>query len=82
MWRKKANEKIITVFNMALAVIASVIVGLVFGNIFHAKWVVMGSVSVVAVLSEHYLTLYPLSIIKYITLPTENCDENMDEKAL
>lgn len=69
MCRKKTNKRIVTVFNMIVAIIISVLFGFLLQIIGIPTIIVAGFVSVISVITEHFLTLYPLFIIKYITLP-------------
>lgn len=71
MCRKKTNKRIVTLFNMGLSVGISVLFGFFMKLLGFPTLIIAGCVSVVSVLAEHYLTLYPLSIIKYITLKDE-----------
>ena len=74
---KKTNKFITTVFNMFVAVIVSMLLGLLLNNICSYQWIIVGLVSVCAVLTEHFLTLYPSCILKYITLTQKG---DTDEK--
>ena len=66
--RAEANAKIVTVFNMMLATVISTAVGGMLGLFGLPYWLVGGSVATVAVVSEHYLTLYLYLI--HISEPT------------
>lgn len=80
MCRIRTNQKITTLFNMIVAVLASMLVGTILSAIIPEKWFVMGCVSVTAVLTEHYLTVNPSFLLKYITLPVEEEKKNVKKK--
>lgn len=67
--RTNFNAKVVTLFNMVLAVTVSSAVGIILGLFGLPFWLIGGSVATTAVITEHYLTVYPLAIIKYIQLP-------------
>ena len=78
MCRIKTNQRITTLFNIAVAVFTSMLVGTILSAIIPEKWFVMGCVSVSAVITEHYLTFNPSFILKYITLPVK--EDKVDTK--
>ena len=63
---------------MFISVIFSMIVGVILRKICSCEWLVLGSVAVCAVLTEHFLTLHPSCVLKYITLPVSKGEK--DEK--
>lgn len=67
--RRTTNRRIISLFNMVMATLTAVLAGAILGLFGLPCWLISGVVAVTAVLTEHYLTLYPLAILKYITLP-------------
>ena len=69
MCRRKTNRRIITIFNMLVSIGISVLFGFLLKILGVPTLIITGCVSVISVVSEHFLTLYPLFIIKYITLP-------------
>lgn len=54
---------------MMIATLIAVLAGAILGLFSLPCWLISGVVAVTAVLTEHYLTVYPLAILKYITLP-------------
>lgn len=67
--RSFANTKITTAFNMAVSTLAAAIIGIILRVVGLPCWLVCGSVAATAVITEHFLTIYPLFILKYITFP-------------
>lgn len=67
--RTAANEKITIAFNMGISTLIAMFMGILLRVIGFPCWFVCGAVAVFAVISEHFLTRYPLFILKYITFP-------------
>lgn len=78
--RTTTNEKITVVFNMAVATILSVFIGIFLRIIGFPCWFVCGSIAAIAVVAEHYLTIHPLSVLKYITFPVKEQKEVKSSK--
>lgn len=78
--RTAANEKITVAFNMMVATILSVFIGIFLRVIGFPCWFVCGSIAVIAVVAEHYLTIHPLSVLKYITFPVKEQKEVKSSK--
>ena len=74
MCRHLTNERITTVLNMGISCVVAMFIGILLKLLGLPCWLVCGSVATAAVITEHFLTVYPLFILKYITLP-ENNDE-------
>lgn len=74
MYRHLTNKRITTVFNMGVSCVAAMFMGILLKLLGLPCWLVCGSVAATAVITEHFLTVYPLFILKYITLP-ENDDK-------
>ena len=66
-----ANKNITIIFNMGIATFISVIFGILLRLFGLPCWLVCGSIAVIAVIIEHFLTIHPLAILKYITFPTK-----------
>jgi len=60
------NEQIVIAANMAIATCISVVIGILFRLLGLPCWLICGSIAVIAVVTEHYLTLHPLPILKYL----------------
>lgn len=69
MCRHTTNKRITIIFNMAVSIVVAMITGIFLRILGLPCWLVCGSVATTAVVVEHFLTLYPLFILKYITLP-------------
>lgn len=67
--RRTTNRRIISLFNMMIATLIAVLAGAILGLFSLPCWLISGVVAVTAVLTEHYLTVCPLAVLKYITLP-------------
>lgn len=80
MWRNFTNKQITTAFNMIISIFAAMFIGLFLRVLGLPCWLVCGSVAATAVVTEHFLTIYPLSILKYITLP-EKLEDKKNEKS-
>ena len=65
--RTAANEKITIAFNMGVSTLIAMFMGILLRVIGLPCWFVCGAVAVSAVISEHFLTRYPLFVLKYIT---------------
>ena len=74
MYRHLTNERIMTVLNMGISCVVAMFIGILLKLLGLPCWLVCGSVATAAVITEHFLTVYPLFILKYITLP-EDKDE-------
>ena len=72
MCRHLTNKRITTVFNMGVSCVAAMFMGILLKLLGLPCWLVCGSVAATAVITEHFLTVYPLFILKYITLPEDN----------
>ena len=72
MCRHLTNKRITTVFNMGVSCVAAMFMGILLKLLGLPCWLVCGSVAATAVITEHFLTVYPLFILKYITLPENN----------
>jgi len=75
MCRRATNKQITTAFNMGVATLIAVFVGILLRILGLPCWFVCGSVAVSAVIAEHYFTLHPLKVLKYITFPISDKDE-------
>lgn len=69
MCRKRTNKRITTIFNMGVSCIAAMFMGILLKLLGLPCWLVCGSVATTAVITEHFLTIHPLFILNYITLP-------------
>ena len=69
MCRIKTNQRITTLFNIAVAVFTSMLVGTILSAIIPEKWFVMGCVSVSAVIIKRFQKVY--------SHPGLNCGQNM-----
>lgn len=78
MCRHLTNKRITTVFNMGVSCVAAMFIGILLKLLELPCWLVCGSVATAAVITEHFLTVYPLFILKYITLP-ENQKEGKEK---
>ena len=67
--RTAANEKITIAFNMGVSTLIAVFIGIFLRVIGLPCWFTCGAVAVSAVVSEHFLTLHPSFVLKYITFP-------------
>ena len=67
--RATANKQITTFVNMGISIVAAMFIGILLRILGLPCWLICGSVAVAAVIIEHFLTIYPLFILKYITLP-------------
>ena len=67
--RTIANEKITIAFNMGVSTLVAVFMGIFLRIIGLPCWLVCGSVAAAAVVCEHFLTLHPSFVLKYITFP-------------
>ena len=65
--RATANEKITIAFNMGVSTLIAMFIGIFLRVIGLPCWFTCGAVAVSAVISEHFLTLYPAFVLKYIT---------------
>jgi hypothetical protein len=65
---------------MAVSCIAAMFMGILLRILGLPCWLVCGSVAATAVVAEHYLTLHPLFVLKYITLPEEKEDKKKCKK--
>lgn len=80
MCRQLTNKRIATIFNMGVACVAAMFMGILLRILGLPCWLVCGSVAATAVIAEHFLTVYPLFVLKYITLPEEPESEKKCKK--
>jgi len=78
--RATTNKQITTIFNMGISCVAAMFMGILLRIIGLPCWLVCGSVAATAVIAEHFLTIYPLFVLKYITLPEEKGKKNAKSK--
>lgn len=71
MCKQLTNKRITTILNMGVSTVAAVFIGILLRILGLPCWLVCGSVAVTAVIAEHFLTIYPLFVLKYITLSEE-----------
>lgn len=78
--RTFTNKQITVLFNMGVSIFAAVLMGILLHRILGLPcWLSCGAVATTAVLTEYFLTIYPLFILKYITLPVKE-DKNSKGK--
>ena len=65
------NEQITTVINMGMSIVAAMFIGILLRILGLPCWLVCGSVAVASVIIEHFLTIYPLFVLKYIRKVSE-----------
>lgn len=75
MCRHLTDERITTIFNMGVSCVAAMFMGILLKLLGLPCWLVCGSVATTAVITEHFLTIYPLFILKYITLPEDKKED-------
>ena len=79
--RATTNKQITTAFNMGVSTLAAVLMGILLHRILGLPcWLVCGSVAATAVITEHFLTMHPLFILKYITLPVKEEETKKGKK--
>jgi len=70
--RTITNKQITTLFNMGISIFAGMLMGILLHRILGLPcWLSCGAVATTAVITEYFLTVYPLFILKYITLPVK-----------
>lgn len=79
--RTFTNKQITVLFNMGVSIFAAVLMGILLHRILGLPcWLSCGAVATTAVLTEYFLTIYPLFILKYITLPVKEEEEKSKGK--
>lgn len=75
MLRYTINKNLTTIYNMIISTFGAVVLGILLRILGLPCWLVCGSVAVCAVVFEHFLTIYPLAILKYFKLPEKTNEE-------
>lgn len=79
--RTTTNKQITVLFNMGVSIFAAVLMGILLHRILGLPcWLSCGAVATTAVLTEYFLTVYPLFILKYITLPVKEEEKSKGKK--
>ena len=79
--RTFTNKQITVLFNMGVSIFAAVLMGILLHRILGLPcWLSCGAVATTAVLTEYFLTVYPLFVLKYITLPVKKEEEKTESK--
>lgn len=79
--RTFTNKQITVLFNMGVSIFAAVLMGILLHRILGLPcWLSCGGVATTAVLTEYFLTVYPLFILKYITLPVKEEEKSKGKK--
>ena len=67
IWQCTTDKQITIILNMLVAPLIAMFMGILLRIIGLPCWLVCGSVAATAVIAEHFLTVHPLPILKYIT---------------